>query len=261
MAWSTGTYSSTAAGTFFAILDVYLVANSHWTIYDAAVALNVKAYECRDDDINCLFYLRITDSSVSPVIELWEGWNATTHVGVGAYRKFPTTAYTFRIPKVLGGWSISVHDHHFIFTNASWHQHFVGRPALYDESKNIVLFIGSANGPSQNPLAYYQTGADVNGAWWCFLFDENGNQTNAMNGEGGGTQYPTYKYIKGIDGKYHFHESTVRNRTTGKLVGYLPGVASLGDIASGLVSGDIITVDSIDWQVGVSTQAAIVRKD
>ena len=262
MAWHTGSWGALAAGQFHSILDTYLCANSHWTLYDPAAEANIKVYECRDDDIGCLFYVSIYDgSSAAMVVQIWEGWNATTHAGVGVSRKWPTTAYTFRISKAVGGWSLSAHDHHFIFISANWFGHFVGRPALYDESKNIVLFCGSANTPSQNPLSYSQTGADANGAWWCFLFDENGSQTNAMNGEGSGVSYAQTKYIKGIDGKYHFQESTVKNRTTGKLVGYLPGVASLGILSSGLVSGDIITVDGVDWIVNIVTQASIVRKD
>jgi hypothetical protein len=225
------------------------------------VLTNCKVYKCTDDVVNCTFYLKVDDEHIGfSILELWEGWNAGTHVGTGLSRTVFGSVSTFRWNRPIGPYKISLHDHWFIFINVDYCGYWCGRPSLYDVTKNIVMI--AADGPSNtgnNFLANYtnnQTGG------WSLLFDETGASNNAVGGQGGLVSYGQYRYTKGIDGKYHVAEEVIANWGTGLLVGTLTGVISTGDRANGLANNDIVTIDGIDWiACGGGGYWVLVRKD
>ena len=228
------------------------------------VLTNCKVYKCTDGVVNCTFYLKVDDEHIGfSVLELWEGWDAGTHVGTGVGRTVSSGLIPFRWNRPTGGWNISLHDHWFILTNADYAGYWCGRPTLYDVTKNIVMIAcAGTTGTVYNNLAYYSGGG---GGGWAFLFDENGSQTDAVGGQGGAASYGTNRYWKGIDGRYHVTEELIVNTTSTLVVGVLTGVVNAGDLAGGLINGDLITISGVDWVAignsGASHFWSLVRKD
>lgn len=263
MAWIEGTFSSTAAGELLAVLDVKLVLNAKWTIFDVAAGVNCKVYKCVDAVTGALFYLKVDDNYVAyAVLELWEGWNATTHVGIGASKKGTDAMNLFWWLRPLGFWKLSLHDNYFTFINSNYSGNFCGRPALYNAALNVVLITAeSIYAAGWNSLCRY---ANDGYGGWGFLFDEAGGQTNARGGGGGSYNSPEYRDIKGIDGKYHIIEEPVSNFNTRLVVGTLPGIANGGNYDNGLANGDTVTIGGVDWMaIGAAPTpyVSLVRKD
>lgn len=246
MSWHTGSFAGTAAGSLITVLDAILTLNSHWTVYDAAAGTNAKVYECRDDDENVLFYLKVDDNYTGyAILEMWEGWDAGAHTGVGVGILVTTSTYTFRLYRATGGWMISLLDHRFVYINSSYSANYIGCPRRYDASLNTPCLITETTGSSKyNPLGQIYTGGTNVVCRW--LFDEAGNQTMVQGG--GGAQYMAADLMKGSDGKFRFPEGVIANATSLIALGTLEGVWNgPGSTAVGLVSGDIVTIDGEDW--------------
>ena len=220
-------------------------------------------YKCEDAAVNCLFYLKVEDYHGGfSVLQLWEGWDAATHAGVGLTRQAFTGVYCFLWQRPTGVYKISLHDHHFVLivSVSGFGGYFCGRPSLFDESKNIVMIVSDGTVlSSYNNLAYF---GNLASGGWSFLFDENGNSNNARDGGGGAGTFCTYRYLKGCDGKYHISEALIENTANGLLAGTLPGVAGSTDISNGLLAGDIVTIDGVDWlNLTAGGYYSLVRKD
>ena len=262
--WIEGTFASTAEGSLIAVLDAVLIGNPNWAISDAAAGTNCKVYECDDPVTGAKFYLKVDDNYVAyAILELWEGWDAVGHVGVGASKKETGGGYIFWWMRPVGFWKISLHDNYFTFINATYCGHFCGRPTLYNAALNIVLITAeSLYSIGCNSLCRY-TNDYYSG--WGFLFDEAGNQTNARGAGGGSATSPEYRNIKGIDGKYHVNEEPVANVNTQLVVGTLPGISNGGNYDNGLENGDTVTIGGVDWMAikgrGVAVFLSLVRKD
>jgi hypothetical protein len=257
--WFTGTYASTAAGSLLAVLDTVLPQVSTWSIYDGSAGTNCKVYRCQDAAENCLFYVRVDDNYAGyALIQLWEGWDAVNHLGVGTYIQYYTSTYDMRIFRPAGGWHISVLPHRFIHVNNIGAGCYCGQPVRYDTSKNIVLFIGEGSaGPEINPLANMNQNTNGGGR---FLFDDGGGQARCSWENNSAFNN---KYIKGIDGAYRVIEKHICNYTTGLVVGALDGVMSMGQHSNGLVRWDVVAVDGVDWECGdggSSKYYSLVRK-
>lgn len=266
-----GTYSyvglSSADGT---TLTFTPVTGFDGSIDDVSViqycqAANCKVYRCTGTPAVCDFYLKVEDEHIGhSIIELWQGWNNGTHTGTGLSKKSTTSSaeMTIRISRPAGFYNMSLHDNYFTLITSGYNGYFIGRPTLYDVSKNIVMLIAELKTTTNlNSLAMYD---NVNYNLWAFLFDEAGNQTQGRDAGGGTISNAAYRWLKGIDGKYHITEVPIGNITTTLLVGTLPGVASGGDAASGLAQGDIVTISGVDWLAikGAGTAYyALVRKD
>lgn len=241
MAWETGTFLTTDEGELIAVFDVDLVANAKWSIFDAAAGTNCKVYRCYDAAENVDFYVKVDDNYTGyTVIELWEGWNAGTHTGVGSSLIDPNN-YELRIWRPAGGWQMSVRNHRFVFINGNYCGTFIGQLARFDTSKNMPIYIGESTGSSKyNPLGYYNSSS--NAAWWT-LFDEIGSK-NIINDYG---QHNAYKFSKTIVGTFMVFETPIYNNNSKLLMGLLEGVMHLYSTPNGLSNGDIITVNGMEW--------------
>ena len=246
MSWHTGSFAGTAAGSLITVLDATLPGNAHWSVYDAAAAANAKVYECRDDDENVLFYLKVDDNYVGyAILEMWEGWDAVGHAGTGVSIVVTSSTYTFRLYRATGGWMISLLDHRFVYINSSYSANYIGCPRRYDVSLNTPCLITETTAADKNnPLGnIYSGGTKVSARW---LFDEAGNQTLVV--ASGGAQYQVADFMKGSDGKFRFPEAVLVNATSGLALGTAEGAWNgPGTTGVGLNRGDIVTIDGEDW--------------
>jgi hypothetical protein len=211
------------------------------------ILTNCKVYECKDTPANCLFYMKVDDEHLGfSIIELWEGWNAGTHVGVGVSLKAIGTSGIMRIIFGVGGWGLSVRDHCFRFDNLAGDvgNAYVGQPRRCDVSKNIVLFLGTGSATSSliNILGMYAQAAE---GCWATLFDENGNKVIVI------LPFPTGSFwrLKTINGGVMLRETAVLSATTNFILGELEGVCSYGAATlSGMSSSDTVVIGGITWR-------------
>ncbi len=229
--WYEGVFAAQGAGTGLTdIWDAHVVENDCWSVYDAAAGANAKVYRCLDPDSaqNCDFFVLVDDNHDGYwLIQLWEGWDAGAHAGVGDHIEVSSSTYTFIGRRYTGSpWALSVLDHRIIFIEKLyWTAQYIGQPRRYDPSYNTPLILSSTGGSNMyNNLAliYNSTQAACR-----FLFDEAGNQALAQGD--GGQQYSSYRQVFGIDGRFHFpNEKVIAGATTGLALGTLEGVYDLG---------------------------------
>jgi len=241
MSWHTGNISNVAGG-MITVLDAVLPLNSSWSIYDGAAGTNAKVYKCEDAAENCLFYVYLGDNQADySIIQLWQGWNATTHVGVGQSLTTINT-YAMWFTKHAGGYAIALGSHRFIYIDlAQYMAFYIGQPKRYDTTKNIVIaVVNTTSTLHNNPLGFYNSG---NTAGWSSLFDEGGN-VNLLDPFG---RLSSYLFIKTIAGTYFVYETPVYNNTTKLELGLLEGVMYLYNADNGLVNNDTITISGQSW--------------
>ena len=259
MAWSTGVFAANTAGLLVAELAAILPANPNWSVYDAAVGANCQAFECLDAAATCLFYVKVDNNFAGyAIIELWEGWDAVGHAGIGAALKLFGTAASMKMEYGVGGYGISVRDHCFIWQNYSGSDGvYIGQPRRKDLTKNIVVFCGGGDTPINNTLGLPgMTAAIV----WASLFDELGNK-RAMTfsgSPGGGASF----VVKTILGELELRETPLKNDTTKFLVGELEGVASYGSgTEAGIVTGDTCLMPGGNvWSAIMNTNLTFVEE-
>lgn len=247
MSWYTGSFPNTNAGQLVSMLDVQLVKNAHWTIYDTPAA-NKRVYCCSDSPNNCLFYLYIDDTNAGyGIAELWEGWSIGGHVGSGVSQKTNAAAQTAMIYFGAGNYGISVRDRCLYLVDfTTWQHYYFGQPRRRDVSKNIVMMCACTSGNvSFNPLGVL--GDNTNSAVWSFLFDENRCQTH-----GAPLILSTY-YVRNINNVVEFYECQVRNTFTNLVVGDLEGCfgnySATAPHPDGLLQGDTISIGGVTWIV------------
>lgn len=259
MAWSSGSFGDINQQSLLDVLDVALLANGHWTLHDELIAgANVNVYKCLDAAANCLFYVRVDNWTIGGVgiIQLWEGWDAGAHAGIGASLTAVGTSATLKMTHGIGGYGISVRDHCFIWQDYVNNRGvYIGQPRRKDTSKNIVVFIGSGDTPGANPLGV--PGAVVATAWGS-LFDELGNKVAlgfVMSG-GGATAI-----VKTITGVLELRETPLVNLTTKLIMGELEGVASYGAATTaGIVTGDTCVIGGVTWKAIYATNLSWVEQ-
>ena len=249
MAFSSGNFASTAAGSLIALLDVLLPANAYWSIYDAAAAANCKVYRCYDAAGNCDFYLRVDDNyDAYAILQLWEGWDADGHAGTGARVTSPGSSGGIRYYRPASAYGISVHDHYFKAYNGYFEGHYIGQPRRYNAAKNIVLIIacGNANTNHHNPIGYgsSQTASNTIAVWEALL-DETGAPAHVMVPGGGGL----YQQIKTETGAMEVLEARVLNNgRTDLLIGILEGITNhTSSTLPGFLNGETVNIDGVDW--------------
>lgn len=226
---------------------------------------NCKVYHCSGGSgVNCEFYMLVDDEHLNfAYIELWEGWNAGTHQGIGANIKYSSggATYTLRINRYAGFYKISLHDNYFTFINKDYSAAFVGRPNLYDDSPNVVMICCDSYAAGRyNHVA--QWAGNTEGGWE-FLFDHTGNRGKAISE--GGVSTPTYIYSNGIDNQIHCEEFKVVVDGSKLLIGTLPGIMTIGP-NSGMAYGDNLIIDGVDHFVCAGEPSgtlywAAIRKD
>lgn len=240
MAWETGTFINTDAGNLITVFDVDLVANDKWSVFDAAAGTNCKVYRCYDAAENVDFYVKVDDNYDGyAIIELWEGWNAGTHTGIGSSLTTPN-GYEMQIYRPTGGWLMSIRNHRFIFINSTYCGTYIGQLVRYDTTKNMPVYIGSLAVIDRNSMGYINS-ANI-AAWWT-LFDEIGSQNVIM----AYAYNDTSKFTKTITGTFLVFESPVYNNISKLIMGLLEGVVHMYSTPNGLANGDIISINGMDW--------------
>ena len=258
MAWSTGVFAANTAGLLVAQLAAILPANPNWSVYDAAVGANCQAFECLDAAATCLFYVKVDNNFAGyAIIELWEGWDAIGHAGVGAALKLFGTAASMKMEYGVGGYGISVRDHCFIWQDyAGSRGTYIGQPRRKDTTLNIVVYCGLGGTPGANALGMSGT---VVATAWASLFDELGNKVPVgYSGANGGNAF----IVKTILGELELRETPLKNDTTKFLVGELEGVASYGSGAeAGIVTGDTCLMPGGNvWSAIMNTNLTFVEE-
>jgi hypothetical protein len=246
MAWYEGTMLTNGAGELLTVLDAKLPINPRWSIYDAAAGTNCKVYRNYDAGANVDYCVKVDDNYAGyAIVELWEGWNPATHVGVGSSYTLHGT-YTLRIFKVAGGWGLSVRDHRFIYCEFSTYSAvYVGQLKRFDLTKNMPCIIcNDSGGSTQNPLGRAD---QANNTVWRSLFDELANVGREIRPNAYYNPSLPIFHLKTIAGTYLVTEHPVFNAITGNLMGVIEGVTWMHCNADGLSNGDIITVAGIDW--------------
>ena len=255
MAWYEGTMTK-VNGALLAILDVKLPLNAKWTIYDSAAGTNCKVYRNYDAAANVDYYVKVNDNYTDYAeIELWQGWNAVTHVGVGQSLTL-INGNTMKIYKEAGGCGLAVSDHRFVWVDfVCYNGTYIGQLSRYDTAKNMPIFLGALNPPGQNPLGFYGDGWTV--GWWC-LFDEGGASREIFP-----YSKDAYSTPKTIAGNYIVFEHPVYNSVTYLLMGALTGVAHYSAFAGPTpTNNDIVTLNGVDWVfIGHGDRWSLIRKD
>lgn len=253
MSWHSGAFASAAAGTGLStIWDAFVDGAGKWSVYDAAAGTNAKVYRCHDADENIDFYVYVKDNNSGYwEIELWEGWDAGGHAGIGIGIAASSGANVFRGRRPNGGgFYLSVLDHRIIYIDATnWQAQYIGCPRRYDRSKNIVLITSGSSGTTYyNCLTYL---GDSTTTASRFLFDEN-KMSPLIQGDGG-VANSSYRMIMDVVGDLHFAgEAPVAGKSTLLAVGTLEGVADLG-VGSSLnfspTAGETVSIDGVDWLI------------
>ena len=230
------------AGALITVLDTYLVANGKWSIHDAAAGTNHKVYKQEDATNNSIFYLSVDDNYTTyAIVNMWEGWNDTTHVGTGNDVASVMT-YTTLYWRKGTSYGLSVNDLFMIYIDKSGYANYAGQLEREDSSKNMPVLSGSYTTTGQyNPSATWS--GLSNGCGTGALFDENG-AANIVRYEGA--------FLRtSISGGRRMSRVSVYNDSTSLSMGVLYNVCS--DIAAGVTgqgfNGDIFDDNGQDWLI------------
>ena len=234
---------ASAAGSMISVLDTELVKNSNWSIYDASAGTNAKTYECKNEDNDVLFYLNVQDNqSDYSIVQMWEGWNATSHAGTGA--RTGTVYWRHDV----GSYYILLHNYDFIYihytTSTTYRVNWAGRMTEIQTGERYYSLIG-------HPEYYLNTANSCAGpgsySSWRLLKDQTGAPNLSLNiFQGGG--WMTNNYILDDNDVAHlFLPFVFYTQIVFAYIEYfIPlGFPSLLEFAG----GDIITVESEDWKV------------
>jgi len=255
MAWNTASMTKTA-GDLILFLDTYLVANAHWSIYDANAGTNCKVYRNYFADQHSDFYVKVDDNYTDyAIIELWEGWDNVNHVGTGQSLTTINGSYQMKIFKEASTFGIAVSDLRFIivdFKNSA--ADYIGQLSRFDTTKNMPVYIGRLGIASYNASGYYSTSSS---AGWACLFDEAG-VSNTLTPL---TRSASSMYIKANNGVFWVCEWPVFNYATYNLLGVMEGMAWIYSTNNGLNKNDTILVNGVEWVAcGGNNYWSLVKK-
>lgn len=258
MAVYEGTLNNSIGG-LIAMLDTQLVKNDKWSIYDDAAGTNCHVYKNDSPTENSLFYLKVDDNYAGyAIIELWEGWDAVNHVGVGkSLTKSSGGTNLLYIRKAAQAYKLMLNNYRFILIQvAAIFSCYVGQPNRFDKSKNqpiVVCCVASAQGNNNLGRRNFDYSNYNDGNGWRALFDNNGNNATVLPfGAGQWTESVSNQYYDGCfvatgDGKFMIFETPIIFWTDGRVFGQLDGVMSIGRSGCPLGNGDIVYVDTIPW--------------
>jgi len=232
-----------AAGDRLADLwDAIVVSNAKWSVYDAAAGTNAKTYRCNDIANNVDFYVYVDDNQADySILELWEGWDAGGHAGVGDSIGGTADKYWVR---TAGGVHVCVSDHRVLLgTSAEAMGYYIGQPIRFDTTKNMPFYIGGGDNESNfyNSLGHYHF---ISSTPWQTLWDHLGNVGVSLMPWGRTTGY---KYARTCRGTYVFEDTVVYEDTNKICLGYLDGVCHLYSLSQGFKNGEVITCEDGDW--------------
>jgi len=159
MAWTSSATALNVAGAFITMLDSLLVTpHSEWTAYDT-FGTNQKVYRCLDASNDPLidYYVYVQDNQTGYArIEIWQGWDTSTHAGVGYSITYGGGAsYYPYVGKAASGYYFSSLPHRFIYVDKfEWAANYVGslktppgcRPAPWQMIVLITTSTGYASG-------------------------------------------------------------------------------------------------------------------
>lgn len=240
-------------GGAIAVLDVELVKNANWSIYDAAAGTNAKVYRCAGDET---FYVLVSDNQTNYfIVAVWEAWDVGTHTGSGS----STSDVAFS--KYYNSYSIFLNDNRFVWVNVEGiyaFGYYCGLIKRLDTDALLVLVYGGVGATyykTYNALAGFDDGT-YNRLRLLEDVDGTGNvAAHPLGGAGGeGTHF-----VQDFENRLRIRETPIYYPSANPryLAGFLDGIVCLRETAVGwpIQSGDIFTVDGEDWQA-FSTGAA-----
>lgn len=235
---------SAAGGRISAIWDGIIIGNAKWSCFDASAGANAKVYRCYDAVKSVDFYVYVDDNQANySIIELWEGWNAGTHVGVGD--SITNVSLNYFWLYAVGGTYVIFNDHRVIIASGYKDmQYYIGQLKRIDETKNMPVYIGFTDGTIYyNPLGFYESATSVA---WRALFNHTGANNKLLSPWG---YYGSELFAKTILGTYFFQETPVLDDGTKLILGLLDGVCRLYNTDNGFFGGEIISCEDGDWLV------------
>jgi len=251
MSWYTGSVNN-AVGGLIAVLDLELVKNSHWSIFDSAAGTNCKVYRCYDADDETDFYWYVDDnvSANYAQTKLYETWDAGTHTGTGGISIFVSFRHQ------LGSYYISLDDTQLIYVERSNHDGngcFVGRVKIVDPTlPQIIAIIGHQTTSS----LYLPVSGLSTECYQLLMRGMTGVSTETFGYMG---QYGSARHSLDINGHAWFNRAWIHSHN--RLTGYLEGIMPLGATPT-YGDGDIISIGGEDWVaiVGQTNGYALIKK-
>ena len=140
-----------AAGSAIAVLDVALLANTNWSIYDASAGTNAKTYCCSGV---VTFYVWVSDNQADYFnVRIFQTWDSGTHVGSG----WNTESLSFAKHQPV--YTVHVSDLRFIWITTSIGGYVTNWVAYCGEIKRLIetnpycLVVGANSYPTNySPL-------------------------------------------------------------------------------------------------------------
>jgi len=225
------------------IWDDIVVNNSKWSVYDASAGTNQKVYRCNDSDNNSDFYVNvINNQTLYSTIELWEGWNASTHVGEKrSLTAMPTNTFRVYAARMV---HVVYNDHRVIIcTSYGSQQCYIGQLKRADVSRNMPVIIAKSSASTywHNPLGLYHA---TTSTMWGILINHMGAPGAAIN--------PVFEadsdnYIKTLNGGYNLNETAIVGDNHKLIYGWLDGAINLYNSENYLWDGQIIHAEDGPW--------------
>ena len=236
--------ASAAGSRISAIWDAVIVNNDKWSCFDPAAGTNAKVYRCYDSAKSVDFYVYVDDNQADySIIQLWEGWDAEGHAGIGDSITLVDT-YELRLFAVYGTYVI-VNDHRVIIATAWNHlQCYIGQLKRIDESKNMPIYIGRTTGTTYyNPLGFQDSSSSL---VWRALFNHVGAVGKIIHPAGRGS---AYLFSKTIAGTHIFQETDIYDNDSKLVLGQLDGACYIFSGDKSFNNGEIISCEDGDWLV------------
>ena len=245
MAYEYVNIASPAGSRLSAIWDGIVVNNSKWSVYDASAGTNKKVYRCNDSGNNVDYYVSVDDNQADfSTMELWEGWDASAHIGTGDEVTSPDSTNTIRFYGVRGT-HVVYNDHRVIIATAyNYLAHYVGQPKRFDTTKNMPFIIGRSSGNTStwyNPLGYQNTNTTV---FQRTLWNHSASVDQEIRAQ---NYNSTFNYTRTSSGQQVFEETPFYDVGTNVLLGYLDGVKHVYSSAQGRWKGEEVEAEDGRW--------------
>lgn len=230
--------------------DSIICTNAKWSIFDAAAGANAKTYRCQDTPNNVDFYVLVNDNQADfSIIEIWEGWDAGAHSGLGD--SLTDVAANLFYCYASQGVHVCVSDHRVLLGGSIGAQgYYIGQPIRFDVTKNMPFYIGSTDGGAHyGTLGRYEVATQVA---WRTLWDHQGNPDREIRPF---AHSNTQKYCCTCRGTYVFEDVVIYEEIEKVCLGYLDGIAHFYSTTNGFQNGEIITAEDGDWLIQGGTYA------